>query len=542
MFAGHYLLRAKVAVLQETVVDDGNPVIKNELASYIQILRKSCSLLGDHLKMKREPPWNKIAAYYAESDLSLSDLVERLVPVCMQNQLGVWMDPSKEDLVAGKAALAVFRTVMFDKKHVVRVNDTAQLANIILNVYWLTEMEELSSVILDSQLSKYTPEFAVNLLKDIATRTKVAKATSSSTDSQEADVASQQHEFALGLLYLRIGDIQTALKRLSQISVFLKQSCAEKPGLLVAEELDDPLYPDVCGSQAGLQAHKKLTTHKKLRPTRLGSFLGDHAPSILKDVLQGSGNNISVASGLRLLIPSDTGRSAVYEHVVHYLTKSLDTTDANRRTTCVTFLAMILLQQLVALCKQGDGAAHRVADLTDMATDLQFKRPSWLGHIPPFDEQTLSIPHLAAKKLLLLQGLIFQYLTVENATALYTIIIKSHAENYPGRLSLELLCLPTMGRVDEGQRMLLRVYPSALLGYSCAFLPSNKSTRWEKLLWKLLALVECSQSEFDDVAEPANQKGRFTFTSAYSCVRVGVCLLLFSVSKYTWVRSMGAVV
>jgi len=69
-------------------------------------------------------------------------------------------------------------------------------------------------------------------------------------------------------------------------------------------------------------------------------------------------------------------------------------------------------------------------------------------------------------------------------------VIKTHTAQYPGRLSLELLCLPAMGRLDEGQRCLLKVYPTALLGYAKAFLPGRGTDKWDELLWQVLALVE----------------------------------------------------
>ena len=187
--------------------------------------------------------------------------------------------------------------------------------------------------------------------------------------------------------------------------------------------------------------------------------------------------------------------------------------------TCTTFLTMLMVKQLEmqsgGSSSSGRGSGGGSGRSSPSSTSVgagegagadagagagkevhYWDRPDWLDHLPPFISTSgpsqLALDAVATLKAL--QGLLFSHLDPGNAPAVYTTIIKTHASTYPGRLSLELLCLPSMGRVDEGQRMLLRVYPSALLGYAKAFLPHRGTKRWDELLWKVLALVESRSS------------------------------------------------
>ena len=241
LLEAHYLLRAKVAATQEIMAGAKyaqSPVLQGDFDKYLKMLQESYSLLGDHHKSHPSPPWTKVADFYSASCLKLSDIVARTVPAVFTAELGVLVNVTPDDLAAAQAALAVFRRVLFDKRHHARINDTATLANIILNVYWVVAFDELSSVILDSQLTKYTPEFAINLLKKMPTATKEAWSAASTDADPEgvSAIAAAAHNFALGLLYLRIGDMQTTLKRLSRIAAFLQKQCIEKPELLFTTE------------------------------------------------------------------------------------------------------------------------------------------------------------------------------------------------------------------------------------------------------------------------------------------------------------------
>jgi len=483
----------------------------------------------------------------------LSEIVTRIVPAVFTAELGVRVAMTPDDLAAAQAALAVFRRVLFDKRHAKRIDDTPMLANIILNVYWMAAFEELSSVILDSLLANYTPEFAINLLKSMPAATKEEWGAASMADPEGVSaVAAAAHNFALGLLYLRIGDMQTTLKRLSRIAAFLQQQCIEKPGLLFETEVSDPMLPDVCAAQSGAGGGGR-----SLALTSLGRFLGDYAPAVLKDVLLGLDNRISVASGLRALLPTDEGRTAVYQVAIEYLSESLraPTATTARSMTCTTFLTMLLVKQLerqsssssssssaakststsastsgssggrrsplVPAAADADGVGADVELSEEMELAWERERPGWLDHLPPFLSGASQLSSDVVATLKALQGLLFTQLDPANAPAVYTIIIKTHASTYPGRLSLELLCLPRMGRVDEGQRMLLRVYPSALLGYAKAFLPPRGTKKWDELLWKVLALVESRSSAKATANAAGRVEGGDAFVQAGSDLGIG---------------------
>ena len=168
-----------------------------------------------------------------------------------------------------------------------------------------------------------------------------------------------------------------------------------------------------------------------------------------------------------------------------------------------------------------DGVGADVELSEEMELAWERERPGWLDHLPPFLSEASQLSSDVVATLKALQGLLFTQLDPANAPAVYTIIIKTHASTYPGRLSLELLCLPRMGRVDEGQRMLLRVYPSALLGYAKAFLPPRGTKKWDELLWKVLALVESRSSAKATANAAGRVEGGDAFVQAGSDLGIG---------------------
>ena len=64
------------------------------------------------------------------------------------------------------------------------------------------------------------------------------------------------------------------------------------------QRLADPMLPDLCAAHT--QQSRAGVGGAALEMTSLGRFLGDHAPAVLKDILLGLGNRISVATGLRV--------------------------------------------------------------------------------------------------------------------------------------------------------------------------------------------------------------------------------------------------
>jgi hypothetical protein len=438
LLEAHYLLRAKVAATQELMVGKASPVLKRDFEKYSKMLQTSYSLLGDHNKTHPSPSWGKVSDFYSASALKLSEIVARMVPGVFASQLGVRIAIGTDDLKAAQAALTIFRKVLFDKRQAGRINDTPKLANIILNVYWMVGFEELSSVILDSQLTQYTPEFAINLLKSMPPGLKEDWAAVSPADSLGVyATAAAAHSFALGLLYLMIGDMQTTLKRLSRVAAFLQKQCIEKPHLLFEAALADPLLPEVCAGQAG---GGKLGG-ADLQMTALGRFLGDHAPAVLSEVLLGLGSRISVASGIRALLPTDEGREAVWPCAIKYLAVSLEAAvvDSPRWMTCTTFLTMLLVKQLDLQSREQsaeagsggastageDDAQQQPSQPTFAAFGTKWERPEWLDTLPPFLPGTPQLPPHAADTVRLVQGLLYAHISSKNASSIYTTVSSS---------------------------------------------------------------------------------------------------------------------
>eukprot|EP00039_Didymoeca_costata_P001034 m.49128 g.49128 ORF g.49128 m.49128 type:complete len:1191 (+) comp10599_c0_seq1:214-3786(+) len=499
LLEGHYLLRAKVAVLLKSLYLRKNDVeLKAKYRSYLKLLKQSHSLLGDHERAQRKPPWSRIAAHYAASDLMLSEILDRLVPASFRDNLGKRLALSDNDLEPGKASLTVFQEILFSKEHEIRIDDTPKIANIVLNVFWLISFEDLPQVIISSLLTKYTPEFAILLLKALpkslnelwnskSTNTNAA-GTITSSDSNEGAAA---HGLALGLLYLRTGNQDAAMKHLSNNAKYIKEVCIARPQLLFIKELSESFLP------------MKLVSSEEFQPSRLCNFLRESFPQVLKEILiclgsmsLRSGKKASVATCIRAMVPKDDDiNSANRMLAIEMLSTLLPTVsvESTGKTTCVTYLMYFLLLQLIEEWKQGTTQGEDI----NVKEVSSWDRPEWLNHIPPFNDNPPRISKLAAATLRRLQGVIFQNVSSENAEAIYNIVIKSKETNFPGKLSLELLCLPAMGRVDEGQRMLLRVYPAALLGYSQSFLPKDDIERWKSLQWSLLALVQSRISDID---------------------------------------------
>lgn len=420
---------------------------------YVSLLRKSCVEVVDHLLEKRDFDWATTVPYFVAAHLPLSDVVKKIVdlrPALKTAQTNAADGIPKlegADLQAAEALLDVTDICLFDQAYRKIVDDTKGLANFVLGLYWLLAFEKVPSLILYSSLSKYSAELAVTQLK------------SPPKGFDPTAVTNREIPLALCLLYLRMGDSKAAAAQIAEHLDETVAACVSNPELLGRDTCLDPIQLDQLAADNSVVEFAKL--------------LRSHFPETLTAILLSLHGRISVAMAVRCMIGGAPLTLSGLQTVTNYLTVTLEKDEkaplsAGGKQLCIFTLIKFRLRRLTLLQTAPESAvsggateSHSVVDTTSPA----FKRAKWLL-LPELQPE---IPHAALQELRRLQALLLEHVVPDTAEDMFSII--SGGDEYPGRITLQLICLPVMGLLYSALRDVLRLFPTALIG--CVALPDH---------------------------------------------------------------------
>eukprot|EP00040_Diaphanoeca_grandis_P028685 m.166479 g.166479 ORF g.166479 m.166479 type:complete len:1175 (-) comp31429_c1_seq3:221-3745(-) len=489
LLEGHQLLRAQVSALVTTRFSKSEAMVtekKAQHAKYVQLLRNSCALLGDHLLCKREPEWKSLALFYTESRIPLKDLFDRLT----SRRPGLRNISDRTplidaDLLAATCIVKVMDEYLFRASHRACINDTQSLANNILSLYWHVAYHELPRVVLHSNLTKYSAEYAATLLKSPPKH--VSESDDDNTDYRD-ELAG-----ALCLLCLRLGDKKGAKKQIVGRADFLRRLCIQTPSLLYKELLADD------GSTFDIPKDWKGTT-------LFCALINEVDRELLINVFEGLHGKVSIRTALACLsyseAPHDLSTSLKYlEATVER--NAVDRLDDKSMFCCVAMLLKYHFDKMHSLY-----GITRETQPTQSTKEEQTKifAQGWLrlvvhqecGH---FDVDSL-------KQMAKVHAVIRKHVSVQNAEKIHAIIKKCTEETpYAGSVCLTLLCLPSMTRFKDGQMILLQHYPEALIDYcKCYTKTASRDVQdWDwihkALLDKLNAQPDVNWQPYYDLLE-----------------------------------------
>eukprot|EP00041_Stephanoeca_diplocostata_P029429 m.868245 g.868245 ORF g.868245 m.868245 type:complete len:1261 (-) comp23559_c0_seq1:463-4245(-) len=523
LLEGNHLLRAKVGALGGRHFNQDAVEFKSARVKYTTLLQNSCALVADHMLRRVQQAatssssprktidglWDKIVAYYVASHLPLKKIFSRIGAQCAAVGQLRSQDPFVgADLAAVQALCAIARHYVFVPSHrtLVDTNDTA-LAGDVLHLFWHADYNSLARVILVSTWHTYDTDQAMALVRA----------------SQERGASNPELSLAMCLLHLRRQEYDQAAAIVTSCKSTVRAQCVARPALVL-----------VPGIAPGFQEPR--ISAPSLSPPLLGALLQSRFPELLMDILLTLHGRVSVADAVACLTSPETtatthslgeARTVIqyltetrrkYKQVVSLKPTSTPATVAENTPVAASTLEtpeQAMFACAVALCKhrlayyqailasaahmESATAASPTADAVDDSTLL----PEWV-HAVPLTAPASSAPTVitpptlsshAARELVLLQQLLYEEARDSAvATALLDVVLGG-GEDFPGRVSLELLCLPAMGRLRDGQDILLRLCPGALVGYCRGYTePGSISVAdWQWMHDALLKVVVSQQ-------------------------------------------------
>lgn len=412
----------------------------------MSLLRKSCLEVVDHLLQKRGFEWGSTVPYFVAAHLPLSEVVGRFVDLRpglktahTQSTDGV-IKLEGADLQAALALLEVTDIYLFDPAYHSLIDDSMALANLLIGLYWLLSFDRLPDIILHSTLSKFSSELAITLLKGPPPGLELTS------------TASRTIPLALCMIYLKMGDDESAA---AQVAGHLDETialCVANSKLLGHDECLDPIQVDDLATDSNV--------------SKFAQLLRTHFADTLTSILLSLHGQISVVLAVRCLIGGIKISLSGLHIVTTYLTETLAKDEKvplahAAKQMCIFTLVKFRLRRLTLLQTAPEVAVSGQSEESVGVVDTSsraFKRAKWLL----LPELQPSIPSAALQELRRLQALLLEYVLSDTAEDLFSII--SAGDDFPGRITLQLICLPVMGLLYSALRDILRLFPTALIG------------------------------------------------------------------------------
>ena len=341
----HFLLEAKLQKLNQKLLHntnyyqkylssypiESNPEMDQELnqlqiesSIFYEKRKESSGALGDY--QFRANLYSRAAVFYSESD--------RL----MSNVITPFLTALKEDAKSGarRAILIYLDAILFDNDKLSIMDETPELSDKIIAIYYTLARSKVASVILDSSLSKYNQETALLLLEENpirkdnnnnsnrkvqkkyyhASSPEIDKSTTSSlvipdlVPTFQSTGMSLKNIFVRGLLYLDLGQPERAKGDfISLESEVLVEFCEHNPELFNPDILPEDYSKDgLQNVQSNLNLRRSgvlnsipLNDEEMNNLQTLGKVLYSIDSWLLLEILVRIYDTVPVKSVLRLL-------------------------------------------------------------------------------------------------------------------------------------------------------------------------------------------------------------------------------------------------
>lgn len=505
LLEGHYLLRSKLGQLAILSPHWRDATYHQCHRKYLNIFRESCLLMGNHHRncpVRAKIDWPSVIGFYLSSHVPLSKLVELMLHPRIRGNVNNTEHHIHTliETAEANALISILNVVLFSPVHAPRVDDTAAIANAVVKLYFELAPLELGKLLLDSTLSKYDPDVCLLLLR--AQQKKMGGASQTAIAS---------HELAMALLLLRIGDGANGKALLMKNAEHCIEHCATRPALLFPVQREDPC----------LSFEAKDVTSM----TPLGSFLLTAAPRLFRRLLIRLFKDVSVATVACSLVSAPTSDALVSTHK-NTVSESIEVRQQENRTA-ETFLEELLEEALGR--DQNEAPGTKIINIDGRQTAVYFLLREKLCRLrnSHFKEQTgvcfrslnstnarstndlwidiltkdlfVEGPQPNAQALLCsIQALLGTSAGLVTSGDLLDLVTKMFDRGSSIGLSLELSCLPHLGRLNEAFRTLIDKFPLVLPAYCLAFLPIGFKTAapWHKLIKDIFVHAESGLKSF----------------------------------------------
>ncbi|XP_070560832.1 BLOC-2 complex member HPS3-like [Ptychodera flava] len=324
---------------------------KSCVAILEELVKESCALLGDHYARISGEDHRLAISYYAMSELTLSDIINR-----HRDEI-----TSQDSYFKYEGLLVYLNSVLFQEK-VPRPDIDQATGDVILEIYSKYQPGKLSEVIVNSKVIKFTDEKALSLLQSHRKGHEY---------STSADLSYSLDCLATSILYLQICDLEAALAVVSSMSKdSIITSCTKHYHLLLDESDSSHLShiaqllrrhrPDVL-IEALVHLHDNGTVDMDKALTLLDVSIGDDQNNI-----ELSRENIHVRDYLEALLNSANRK--------HIFPKAL------------RLLIEIYMTRLKRQSKEQSGGSARPIPHSHIprGNGHFVPRHTWLDQLPPF--------------------------------------------------------------------------------------------------------------------------------------------------------------
>ena len=230
-----------------------------EFENCVKLFKTNSNMLGDYFLTVKD--YQKCAIFYSMSERKLSDVVSFLIP-------------EKE---SAKALVTYLNKVIFDESKIELVEDNYKLSNSLIDHYFRYSPHLLSSVILYSSLTCYSPHLVIELLSQFC----------KSPQKTQLDL------FVRALLLLDNGDLKLSLSSFQQIS----------PHILVLflvnnqHLLEEDLHSHYLSRSSSLHALPS-SSHDEEEDEEDGELVDDHQASSSSQNFPSEKENLEISNNL----------------------------------------------------------------------------------------------------------------------------------------------------------------------------------------------------------------------------------------------------
>ena len=284
--------------------------IQAEADTYYEKYKESCAVLGDY--HFRTGIFSRSSVFFSESDRCVSEVLRPMLAVVRDQELSS----------GRRAVINYLDAVLYDPDRENIVDETPELANRILALYYALARSKLASIILESSLSQYDQKYALELLQDDpparGTSTRAGSAPQIITvpplDGEEVlpgilvapqSGLSLKSTFVRALLRLDLGQQELAAEDILSLEPeVLIEFCEQNPQLLLPDLGEEDTYDMVPPELQGGEGFQMPTTKPRTRK-RCTSILRSMAPgrSMKPEATPKSGKHLTLGQLLYQIDP-----------------------------------------------------------------------------------------------------------------------------------------------------------------------------------------------------------------------------------------------
>ena len=527
-----------------------------ESSLYHSKYKESSGALGDY--QFETKLYARAAVFYAESDYPLTIIVEKLFSVANQEN---------SSSSARRGLINYLDIILFDKfkKHMINEEEKPEFSDKILAIYHHFSRPRLASVILESQLRLFNQDSALRLLEDprkINTTDHASQISKrqmftmslpvGSLSSFQSIGLSLKSIFVRGLLFLDAGQPNDAKNDFLPLESEIIEFCVQNPQLfhLDINLSEEENIKDISKKNLSLLRNYSKSVGNSILPgvkmiprdssfvsnhdnfQTLGEFLYLNDPWCLLEILTLLIDFIPIFDALKLLHFHQLNKE-LNDDMNFLIENYLEWIILNKIENC----SEIIYESLIDIyLNHIYNNYNKQANPNDNISKKSIIRKKWLNHhkntflnhhedwlkqIEPFNTNYYYFPSNYDKEnslpdlfyLQKLQGLLSMNHLFSFSSIYKNLLdkIENQKNVFDGKISLELLCFPVIGKLMDAVEIIIQKFPLITCSYCIKYCLSLH--QWKEVLFYLSNSISSSQVYCDIISFLVTHQDPVSFVS-----------------------------